>query len=251
MLPSMTVTRTRRTGRSRPFLAAILAASVALVARAMPEPTTELESPGSPEDGDASVRRWEYVVVVRTSDEVPDAFGRAQAAAFRSGGAVLADMRTDWDGHVADWRLLVRTRREDAIHPILREIRSQKGVLGATAVPLPETPTWDGGPGFLSSYMAPTDEPETSNAGRVLVHHDVPPIADKRELLEATDVIAGPDLQTPNGMLDAPGGFTLNVSEMMAKMKQASWQKREERLRNGYLPILPSSPEDAAAEKKP
>ena len=195
----------------------------------------------------SDVRRFEWVVVVRVTSELPDAIGRAELAAGHAGGAVLESLRMDSNGHLADHRLLVRTISHEAIDKVVREIRATPGVMGATASPLPETPTWPGSPGFMESYTG-GDEPHVSNAGRVLVQHDVPPIADKRELLEAADVVAGPGLPE----LDSLGGFTFNVSEMLRRVKASAWRHREEKLRATPIIILePDGGTLAAADKRP
>lgn len=198
-------------------------------------------TPGEPADG--SVRRWEYVVLLRTAPEVPNALGYAEVAAFKAGGAVLDDLRDVTTASHTDYRLLVRTRDPEAIHQVVRSMTTTRGVLGATATPLPETPTYPGGPSFFESYRAPDDRP-VSNVDRVVVRHDVPPIADKKELLEMSDVLAPPSTGP-----DGPGGFTLNVSELFSRMKEGAWRRREDKLRATPIEILPPapSPDDAAA----
>jgi hypothetical protein len=53
-------------------------------------------------------------------------------------------------------------------------------------------------------------------------------------------------------MLDVPaGGFSLNVSEILAKLKQSAWRKREDRLRNAPLDILPEGSDSAAPGSTP
>lgn len=183
---------------------------------------------------DAAVRRFEWVLMIRTSSEYPDALARAGIAAGRAGGAVLQDLRMDAAGRYSDHRMLVRTLDRDAIGPILARVRATAGVMGATVAPLPETPTWAGGPGFMESYTVPDDRP-TSNADRIVMRHDVPPIGDKRELLEVADVVVGPGLPP----IESLGGFTLNVSELLQRLKQSSWRKREDGLRRTPIVILP------------
>jgi hypothetical protein len=183
---------------------------------------------------DAAVRRFEWVLMVRTSSEFPDAVARAGIAAGRAGGAVLEDIRMDAAGQYSDYRLLIRTIDRDAIGPILARVRATSGVMGATVAPLPETPTWAGGPGFMESYTVPDDRP-TSNVDRVIMRHDVPPIGDKRELLEVADVVVGPGLPP----VESLGGFTLNVSELLQRLKQSSWRRREDGLRQTPIIILP------------
>ena len=193
---------------------------------------------------DASVRRWEYVILVRTAPEVPDALGRAELAALRAGGAVLEDLKDVGTGSHQDWRILVRTRDESRVHEIVKAVRATRGVLGATAEPLPETPTYPGGPSFLESWTTGSGSP--GNADRVVMRHDVPPIADKRELLEMTDVASSPSTGP-----ERDGGFTLNVSELFARMKEGSWRRREERLRNTPIAILPPAGETTTTTPAP
>jgi hypothetical protein len=200
----------------------------------------------SPATEQADVRRWEYVVLVRTTPEVSGALGRAELAAFKAGGAVLADLRTDYTESHSDYRLLVRTRDKETINQVLREVRATRGVAGATVVPLPETATWAGSPSFMSSYLAPSDEPQ-GNAGRVIVRHDVAPVADKRELLEAADSIATSPSLGPEGA----GGFTLNVSELLSRWKESRWRKREDGLRSTPIEILPPEGASEPAPKTP
>lgn len=198
-----------------------------------------------PSAATVDVRRWEYVILLRTSPEVKDALGRAEVAALAAGGAVLDDLEVERTASHQDHRILVRTRDRDAIHQVVRAMRSSRGVLGATATPLPETPTYPGGPGFFESYSAGIGD-SPGNADRVVVRHDVPPIADKKELLEMSDVLA-----PPSSGPDGPGGFTLNVSELFSRMKEGMWRRREERLRNTPIEILPPAPAAEAAPSGP
>ena len=55
------------------------------------------------------------------------------------------------------------------------------------------------------------------------------------------------DLVGPTTGATGTGGFTLNVSELFKRMKESNWRKREERMKRGYLPILPSEPQASAA----
>jgi hypothetical protein len=164
---------------------------------------------------------------------------------MKAGGAVLDDLKDTGSASHQDWRLLVRTRDPDTVHAIVNAVRTTRGVLGATAQPLAETPTYPGGPSFLASWTSGTDDGE-SNAGRVVMRHDVPPIADKRELLESTDVASSPSTGP-----DRDGGFTLNVSELFARMKEGSWRRREDRLRNTPIQILPPDGSTASAPAAP
>jgi hypothetical protein len=226
-------------------LAALVAATAmaAAAAHATPGPPAAVTL-----STDASVRRFEWVLVVRISMELPDSIARAEVVAGRAGGAVLENIRTDTDGTsqypdrfqksgYADYRLLVRTIDRETINGVLRQVRATRGVVGASATALPETPTWEGSPGFMESYTADSDAPQISNAGRVLTRHDVPPVADKRELLEAADVIAAPGIPPLDDLRS--GGLTFNFSELLKRLKESSWRKREERLRNTPIVILP------------
>ena len=187
-----------------------------------------------PPTGD--VRRWEYVLLIRTAPEAGDALGRAQVAAFRAGGAVLDHLRMEATESHSDYRVLVRTRDQQRVHDVVRAVRATRGVLGATATPLPETPTYAGGPGFFESYSG-DDDGRPSNANRVVMRHDVPPITDKRELLEMSELLTAPPSAGPDGA----GGLTLNVSELFSRMKEGMWRRREERLRQTPIEILPPS----------
>jgi len=216
-------------------LGALAALILASSARAVPEPEEYQDViPIDPPSQQGNVRRWEYVVIVRTTPEVSGALGRAELAAAQAGGAVLADLRTDYTLSHSDYRLLVRTSDKDTINQVLRAVRTTPGVAGATVVPLPETATWAGSPSFMESYLAPTDEP-VSNAGRVVMRHDTAPVADKQELLEAADTIATSPSLGPEGT----GGFTLNVSELLSRWKESRWRKREDELRSTPIVILP------------
>ena len=236
--------------RFLPILTCALAAASVRATSGQPSDARMDSSMTTPRAGatptvpDASVRRWEYVILVRTSPEVPDALGRAEVAALRAGGAVLEDLRDEATGSHQDWRLLVRTRDERLVHEIVKAVRATRGVLGATAEPLPETPTYPGGPSFFASWTS--GEGSASNADRVVMHHDVPPIADKRELLEMTDVASSPSTGP-----ERDGGFTLNVSEMFARMKESSWRRREDRLRNTPIAILPPAGETTTTTPAP
>lgn len=199
---------------------------------------------GAPLPDGADVRRFEWVLVVRTSTEFPDAFSRAQIAAGRAGGAVLASTRWNADAQHADWRLLVRTVDRESIQDVLAAVRRTRGVAGASSAALPETPTWAGSPGFLESYQAESGQPAISNAGRVIVRHDVPPVADASELLEMSDIVVGSGLPD----LEHLGGFTLNVSEWARRVKESSWRRREDKMRNTPLNILPA---DGSLETSP
>lgn len=191
------------------------------------------------------VRRWEYVILLRTAPEVRDALGRAQLAAFKAGGAVLDDLDMEATASHADYRLLVRTRDPMAVHEVVKAMRATRGVLGASATALPETPTFPGGPSFFESYTSdPSDSP--SNADRVLVRHDVPPVADKRELLEMADVLAPPSTGP-----DGAGGLTMNVSELFSRIKEGAWRRREERLRSTPIEILPPANAGSPAPAAP
>lgn len=194
----------------------------------------------TPPVDDAQIRRWEYVVLVRTSTERGPVIGHAETAALRAGAAVLDRVRMELGKSHADHRLLVRTRAPGTINAVLDGIRGVRGVLGASAVQLPETPTYAGGPDFMSSYtaaLAVDDDP------RVVVRHDLPPVLDKRDLLEQAPIPAGP------GVGPEPlGGFTLNVSELYKRLRSAAWQRRERRLKEGYLPILPKDDEAPSAD---
>ena len=186
---------------------------------------------------EGEVRRWEYVVLLRVAAIAGDPLGRVETEAMRVGGAVLETVRGEIGPQHSDYRLLIRTREHDAIDGVLRALRSVPGVMGASTVQLPETPTYAGGPEFISSYTGDLD-PVPGNP-RVLVRHDVPPVLDKRDLLENLPLPAGPT--TGN---TGTGGLTLNVSELFKRMKESNWRKREERMKDAYLPILPSESED-------
>ena len=205
-------------------LVAVLATALALPAVA------SLETPDEPE-----VRRWEYIVLVRASQQIRNPIGRAETAALKAGGAVLETSRSEVGPQHADYRMLVRTRDPEMIHDVLREMRRVPGVMGASTVQLPETPTYAGGPEFISSYTGDLDP--SPNDPRVVVRHDVPPFLDKKDLLENAPLPAGPTTGYAG-----TGGFTLNVSELFARIKEGNWRKREERMKRGYLPILPSEP---------
>ena len=84
----------------------------------------------------------------------------------------------------------------------------------------------------------------------MLKRHDVPPIADARELLESADAI-GADMNQLPETAAVGAGITLNVSEMIARLKQAAWQRRENRLRNGHLPVLPTPPDGSQGQDAP
>jgi hypothetical protein len=217
---------------SRAALAALLTAALALGAAAPVRAT--LEPPG-----EAEVRRWEYVVVVRVSREIASPIGKVETATLRAGGAVLERVRDESGPLHVDHRMLVRTRDPSAIHEVLREVRAVAGVLGASTAQLPETPTYAGGPDFISSYTG--DFGANPGDPRVVVRHDVPPVLDKRDLLENAPIPAGPTVGNTG-----TGGFTLNVSELFARLKESSWRKREQRMKDGYLPILP--PERGGAD---
>ena len=191
----------------------------------------------------ARVRRWEYVVVVRTSSDQPDAIGRAEEAAFLAGAAVLDRVRTDFAPRSQDHRLLVRLRDKDKLGTVLRAMQAQQGVLGATAVPLPETPTVAGGPSFMLAYTSELSE-GTAEPG-IFVHHEVPPILDKRDLLETYSVPVGP---AAGPSPQVAGGVGLNVSAMIKRLKETSWFRREQRMKRAYLPILPPSGEASISE---
>ena len=204
-------------------------ALVVLLATACALPAVaSLEAPDEP-----SVRRWEYIVLLRASQQIANPIGRAETAALRAGGAVLGISRTEVGPHHSDYRMLVRTRNPGMIHEVLREMRRVPGVLGASTVQLPETPTYAGGPEFISSYTGDLDP--NPNDPRVVVRHDLPPMLDKKDLLENAPLPAGPTVGNTG-----TGGFTLNVSELFARMKEGNWRKREDRMKRGYLPILPS-----------
>jgi hypothetical protein len=211
-------------------LFAVLATALALPAAA------SLEAPAEPE-----VRRWEYIVLVRASQQIRNPIGRAETAALKAGGAVLETSRSEVGPQHADYRMLVRTRDPLMIHDVLREMRRVPGVLGASTVQLPETPTYAGGPEFISSYTGDLDP--SPNDPRVVVRHDVPPFLDKKDLLENAPLPAGPTTGHAG-----TGGFTLNVSELFARIKEGNWRKREERMKRGYLPILPSEPDAGSSE---
>jgi hypothetical protein len=218
----------------------VLWALVGLASHAMAAPGLPPGDEGRLEGGltavestpSAGVRRWEYVILLRTVPEAHDALGRAQVAALKAGGAVLDDLRMESTASHSDYRVLVRTRDPDTVHRVVNAMRTTRGVLGATATPLPETPTYAGGPGFFESYSGGDDRP--SNANRIVMHHDVPPIADKKELLEMADVLA-----PPSAGPDGAGGLTLNVSELFSRIKEGAWRRREEKLRNTPIEILP------------
>lgn len=205
-------------------LAAVVATGLTLPAAAAPAPPDEAE-----------VRRWEYIVLVRASQEIRDPIGRAETAALKAGGAVLEVSRSEVGPQHADYRMLVRTRDPAMIHDVLREMRRVPGVLGASTVQLPETPTYAGGPEFISSYTGDLDP--NPHDPRVVVRHDVPPFLDKKDLLENAPLPAGPTTGYAG-----TGGFTLNVSELFNRIKEGNWRQREERMKRGYLPILPSGP---------
>ena len=185
-----------------------------------------------------AVRRWEHVLLVRMSDRVPDALGRVLDAASRGGGAVLANVRTVAGPDSQDYRLLVRTRDPGAIVAVMREIRRQSGVVGASVIRLPETATAPGGPSFLTSYTGELEG--KSHAGEIVVHRDVPPVLDMRDLAETAPVPAGPSMSDTQAI----GGFTLNVSEMVQRAKVAAWVRREDKLRRTPIVILPSGPQE-------
>jgi hypothetical protein len=198
-------------------------------------------------DGQAptDVRRWEHVLAVRTSSEFPETIGRVERAAFKAGGAVLEILRSDYTPAFSDYRLLVRTARKEVIGTVMREVGRQVGVVGVAVVQLPETPTVPGGPSFMSSYTADTaGNPSTPG---VLVHHELPPVVDKRDLLDVTDVPMGPGNGVPTGV----GGLTLNLSELFKNWKENAWRKREERMKNAHLPILPPEGETTGDEAAP
>jgi hypothetical protein len=192
-------------------------------------------------DPPTDVRRWEYVLVVRTSTALPESVGRAEAAALSAGGAVLDRVRSTAAPGFTDWRMLVRTRERNAISGVVGEMRRVPGVMWTTLVPLPETPTLPGGPSFLSAYTAGLDGGTSTG---IFVHRDVPPVLDKRDLLETVPVPVGPTDQL-EGQL---GGFSLNVSELLRRWKESWWRRREERMKNGELPILPEPDAQGAAE---
>ena len=202
---------------------------------------TEVATAAERAMAEATVRRWEYVILVRTDPSTPDALGRAELAAQAAGGAVLDEIRSAGSASHEDHRLLVRTRDPEIVHRVVRAVRATRGVLGAAAEPLPETPTYPGGPSFFESYRAP-EAISPGNAGRIVMRHDVPPIADKKELLEMTDVVGSPSTGP-----DGAGGLTLNVSEMLKRMKESSWRRREDRLRGTPIQILPPATDTGSA----
>ena len=71
----------------------------------------------------------------------------------------------------------------------------------------------------------------------LVVRHEVPPVLDKRDLLENLPLPAGPTVGNTG-----TGGLTLNVSELFHRIKESNWRKREQRMKDAYLPILPSEP---------
>lgn len=237
--------------RFHAILAAAALSCLAPTVVAAPDNRSDLMAgfEGAPIPEGTEVRRFEWVLIVRTFAEFPDALGRAQIAAGKAGGAVLASMRWQGDAQHTDWRLLVRTVDRESIQDVLSAVRHISGVAGASSAALPETPTWAGSPGFLESYQAESGLPELSNAGRVLVRHDVPPVANASELLEMSDIAVGPGLPD----LEHLGGFTLNVSEWAQRLKSSSWRNREDKMRNASLNILPpdGSPEAAAVPPSP
>lgn len=192
---------------------------------------------------EAPVRRWEYVVLVRTSRDFADAATRAEQAAIEAGAAVLDSFRDSSEGPTSDYRYLLRTREEVAIGTVLARMRRQPGVLGAATVQLPETPTFPGGPSFLTAYT--TDEGRDGSSG-VIVHRDIPPVLDKRDLLEVVPVPTGPEIDTAG-----TGGFSLNLSKMMSALKAWSWRKREQKMKDAELPILPEDEDGSAAPSNP
>ena len=225
-----------RTALLLPLLPALLSlASPSLAAPGSPPDEGRLEGGLTAVESAPSgeVRRWEYVILLRTLPESQDAVGRAQVAALKAGGAVLDDLRMESTASHTDYRLLVRTRDPGTVHRVVNAIRTTRGVLGATATPLPETPTYAGGPSFFESYSSGDGRPP-GNADRVVMHHEVPPITDKKELLEMADVLAPPSTGP-----DGTGGFTLNVSELFSRIKEGAWRRREEKLRNTPIEILP------------
>lgn len=213
-------------------VAACLAVGVSAAAvRDDPEPRAEQG---------LEVRRHEFVVLVRTAHDSPGAPGRAEAAAFRAGGAVLESVRGLVTARFTDHRWLVRTRSAEVLGRVLREIRRERGVLGASAIQLPEIPTGPGSPSFLSAYTAAYDGPESG----VVVRHDVPQVLDRRDLLETSSVPVGPALAPTTGA----GGVGLNISELFRRMRARSWARREARMKNAYLPILPPGAGAAAGD---
>jgi len=191
---------------------------------------------------EVTTRRFEWVLTVRVKAKVQQSIGSAELAAARNGGAVLAASRIDSGRGYCDYRLLVRSLNAESIGPIISSIRAAQGVIDATAVRLPETATWLGGPSFIESYSAPDEDP-ISNAGRVVKRHALPPVADKRELLEATDVATGsgiPPLESLGGVGSAI--LNLNIDEAVHKLRAAKWRRREQKLRNTPIVILPPDP---------
>lgn len=225
-------------------LAAVLASSGSTdaVAADAPPPDERVERVER-RSGDVEVRRHEYVVVVSTQPGNVHAGGRAEAAAFRAGGAVLERILAPDDPSGSTQRMLVRTRSPARLGDVLKEIRSVPGVVGANAIKLPEIETGLGSPGFLSVYTAELEG--ESNAGRVVVRHDVPRVLDERDLLEVVDVPVSPTIR-PSDVGDT-GGFTLNVSELFQRLRQGAWARRERRMKEAELPILPpdDEPRDA------
>ncbi len=228
-------------------VALFVSASALATDTAVPPPRLDLvrtvpatERSGERSLSEVAVRRWEYVILVRVDPAIPGSIGRAEIAAQTAGGAVLEEIRSEGSASHDDYRMLVRTRDPDVVHQVVRAVRATRGVLGAAAQPLPETPTYPGGPGFFESYRA-VEDLTPGNAGRVVMRHDVPPIADKKELLEYTELAGSPSTGP-----DGAGGFTLNISELFKRMKEGAWRRREERLRNTPIEILPSAPEGSA-----
>lgn len=225
--------------------ARLAAAAAALLSLALPAPVEAAPSPEAEVDPriEAEVRRWEYVVLLRVASQFGSPLGRAETEALRAGGAVLESVRHEIGPQHSDYRLLVRTRDPRAIDDVLRAMRGVPGVLGASTVQLPETPTYAGGPEFISSYTGDLDP--VPGDPRVVVRHEVPPVLDKRDLLENLPLPAGPTVGNTG-----TGGLTLNVSELFHRMKESHWRKREQRMKDAHLPILPSeSASDGSSDR--
>jgi hypothetical protein len=203
---------------------------LAVVAHAAAE-----SAPGSARAGGRAateLRRHEWVVVFRIASGMPDAVPAAELATLHAGGAVLARVPYEVTERWSEHRMLVRTRTPGALADVLDAVRSTPGVIGATSLKLPEIETGLGSPSFMSAYTAP--ELQTTTRDGVLVRHEVPEVLDKRDLLEVVDVPWGPEAG-PSSV----GGVGLNISEIFKRLKESSWRRREQRMKDAELPILP------------
>jgi len=222
--------------------AALALAALALVASrtsfaqgAVPGPDPAAQAP----EPEPELRRHEWVVQFRASAQIPEAASDAEVAALKAGGAVLERLRVDANQAWTEHRMLVRTRTPEALDAVLAAVRATPGVVAAASAKLPDIETNIGSPSFMSVYTAP-DLQESDRSG-VVVKREIPEILDKRDLLEVVDVPWGPEAGPTT-----PGGLTLNVSELFKRMKESAWRRREQRMKQAELPILPE-PDEAAS----